>query len=101
MYDQLEHMLEMAKRDNVEIRIIPTQTEWNPGFEGPFIVFQFDDGRTPVAHVENKYSGLFLDQPNEVEPYVKDGERAEEVATSSEDWVELIPSVINGKETTR
>lgn len=101
MTDQLGHLLEMAKRPNIDIRIIPTRTEWNPGFEGPFIVFEFADGRDPVAHVENKYSGLFLDHPDEVGPYVKDGKRAEEVAISSKESEELIASVINGKETTR
>ncbi|MGW4127931.1 helix-turn-helix domain-containing protein [Amycolatopsis japonica] len=96
MVDQLQHLVDAANRPNIEIRIIPTQTPWNPGWEGPFSVAEFADDveRGPVVQLENKVSALYLDEPAEVAPYEKAGERAEEVAISPEKSVELIASVI-------
>jgi hypothetical protein len=103
MAEQLRHLLAVSERPNVDVRIIPTRTPWNPGWEGPFSVAEFDpdSDRGVTVQLENKVSALFLDRPDEVEPYLKAGRRAEEVAISSEESAELIASVINGKETTR
>jgi len=98
MGDQLQHLLDVGGRPNVDIRIIPTRTPWNPGWEGPFSVATFPGSveRGPVVQLENKVSALYLDEPEEVTPYLKAGARAEEVAISSEASAELIAGVING-----
>jgi hypothetical protein len=98
MGDQLQHLLDFGARSNVDIRVIPTRTPWNPGWEGPFSVAIFPDSveRGPVVQLENKVSALYLDEPDEVAPYLKAGVRAEEVAISSEASAELIAGVING-----
>lgn len=103
MQDQLQHLLDVGQRPNVDIRIIPIRASWNPGWEGPFSVATFPDDleRRPVVQLENKVSALYYDQDVEVAPYLRDAERAGEVAISSEESAELIASVINGKETTR
>jgi hypothetical protein len=103
MVDQMQHLLDVGTRPNVDIRIIPTRTPWNPGWEGPFSVATFPESveRGPVVQLENKVSALYLDEPDEVAPYLKASERAEEVAISSEASAELIASVINSEETTR
>ena len=101
MRDQLEHLLDVGQRSNVDIRVIPTHSPWNPAWEGPFSVATFPDppdspARGPVVQLENKVSALYLDEPGEVAPYLAACERAEEVAISSEESAELIASVING-----
>ncbi len=95
--DQLQHLLDMAQRPNVEIRIIPMRTSWNPGWEGPFWMAEFpaEIERGPVVQLENKVSALYLDDPAEVAPYESAGRRAEEVALGSKESLELIASVIN------
>lgn len=96
MADQLQHLVDVAQRPNIEIRIIPTQTPWNPGWEGPFSVAEFPDDveRGPVVQLENKVSALYLDEPAEVAPYEKAGVRAEQVAISAEESVKRIASII-------
>lgn len=103
MEDQLQHLLDVGQRANVDIRIIPTRAPWNPGWEGPFSVATFPDTveRGPVVQLENKVSALYYDQDDEVAPYLRASARAEEVAISSEASAELIASVINHEETTR
>ncbi len=102
LIDQLHHLLAMAERPNVTIRIIPNRASWNPGWEGPFSVATFPDTseRGPVVQLENKVSALYLDDVPEVAPYQQDAARAEEVAISSEKSRELIAGAINSKETT-
>ncbi|MCU1680918.1 MAG: Transcriptional regulator, contains XRE-family domain [Amycolatopsis sp.] len=100
MLEQLAFLLEMGERSNVELRVIPTRTTWHPGLEGPFSIAQFAD-RGSIVHLENKISGLFLHEPNEVGPYERALNRVEEVAMSPTDTAELIADVIKGKETTR
>lgn len=98
MEDQLQHLFDVGAQPNVDIRIIPTRTRWNPGWEGPFSVATFPESveRGPVVQLENKVSALYLDEPDEVAPYLKASARAEEVAISSEASAELIAGVING-----
>lgn len=38
MADQLRHMIEMTKRPNVTIRVIPLHIGWHPGWSGPFVL---------------------------------------------------------------
>jgi hypothetical protein len=102
MEEQLQHLVDIGQRPNVDIRIVPTRAAWNPGWEGPFSIATFPESieRAPVVQLENKVSALYYDQTAEVARYLRDAKRAEEVAISPEESAELIASVINGKETT-
>jgi len=99
MLDQLHALLEHAERPNVELRVIPTKTDWHPGLDGPFSLVEASD-RAPVVHLENRISGLFLHEPAEVEIYRVAVNRVSEVAMSAKDSATLIADVINSRETT-
>ena len=99
MLDQLRELLKCADQANVEIRVIPTRCGWHPGLEGPFDLVEFDD-RTSVVHLENRVSGLFLHELDEVKAYESALDRVQEVAMTPEGSVELIADVINRTETT-
>ncbi|GGI80884.1 hypothetical protein GCM10011581_17820 [Saccharopolyspora subtropica] len=100
MTDQLEALLKYAELDNVELRIIPTRCGWHPGLEGPFSLAEFDDrNRTPVVHLENRISGLFLHEPDEVSAYEIALDRVEEVAMSPDASSRLIADVIRTETT--
>lgn len=88
MADQLDALLEYAELSNVEIRVIPTRSEWHAGLEGPFSYHEFD-GRGPVVHIENRVSGLFL-QDDEVQAYESSLPRVQEIAMSPADSAGLI-----------
>lgn len=99
MLEQLRTLVTLAELDNVTIRVLPTEADWHPGLEGPFAIAEFAD-RGPVVHLENRISGLFLHEPDEVEPYESALDRVEDVAMSPRDSTGLIADVISGKETT-
>jgi hypothetical protein len=100
MTDQLSALLEYGGRHNVELRVIPTRCGWHPGLEGPFSMYEFD-GRDAIVHIENRISGLFLHEPNEVEKYGSAAKKVVDLAMSPEETAELIANVINDEETTK
>lgn len=68
MAGQLRHLLEMAKRPNIIVRVIPHNSGWQPALEGAFTLMQAD-GSSPVVHLELRKSGLILHQPDDVDAY--------------------------------
>ena len=96
--DALEHLLAVAERPNVTVRIIPLRASWNPGWEGPYSVATFPESveRRPVVQLENKVSALYYDQEVEVARYLSAIARAEEVAIHPPSSSELIANVLHG-----
>lgn len=69
MAAQCRHLLEVAERPNITIRVVPTDRGWHPGLYGSFIVLEA--ARTkPVIHLEHLRSSLFLDRPEDVQAYL-------------------------------
>lgn len=64
MHDQLMHLADMAKRDNVIVQIIPAMSHVCAGFTGPFVLANFDGG--DVAYVDNAISGEVIEDAEEV-----------------------------------
>lgn len=65
---QLNFLLDLAERDNVDIRIVPEVADFHPGLHGAFVLDELSDGRK-VVHLENEASGLFLQQDKDVALY--------------------------------
>ncbi|MFD9892225.1 helix-turn-helix domain-containing protein [Amycolatopsis sp. NPDC059027] len=70
MADQLRHLLAMAQRPSVELRLIPFDVGGHATVNGAYLLLEFGDGR-PVVHLEQRRSLLFFDQPADVEPYIQ------------------------------
>ncbi|MFE0028176.1 helix-turn-helix domain-containing protein [Amycolatopsis sp. NPDC059021] len=70
MGDQFRHLLAMAERPTIELRIMPFDIGGHASVEGMYVLLEFGDGR-PVVHLEQLSSGLFLDQPADVKPYLQ------------------------------
>lgn len=52
MRSQLDHLLAMSERPNVELRILPVRRQFHAGMTvGQFVLFEFD-GTSPAAHSE-------------------------------------------------
>ena len=62
---QLRRLAELSRRPNVELRILPFSRAAVPGLGGPFAVFGFADGSSPVV-VREQLTGVELldDQPS-------------------------------------
>jgi transcriptional regulator with XRE-family HTH domain len=100
MTDQLRALRKCGTMPNVDLRIIPMSSGWHPGLEGPFSLDEFA-GRTPVVHLENRISALFLHEPDEVAAYRHAVDKVDEVAMGSSESAELIDDIVGRMETSR
>lgn len=87
MSDQIDHLLEMSRRANVSVRIVPAGTGYHVGLTGPFEIYEFAD--TPaITFVEHINSSAFLHENDQTLAYRRVakmlGERALSDAASRE-----------------
>lgn len=68
MAEQLHHLQRMSNLPNVDLRVIPLDVGWHPALEGPFAVIESDEVDA-LVHIENRRSGLFLHEENDVQIY--------------------------------
>jgi transcriptional regulator with XRE-family HTH domain len=98
MADQLTFLLEAASWVNVELRVIPYASGWHPALEGPFTIIDpkvnAERATTPVVHIENRRSGLFLHEKEDVDTYRQAVDAVLLAAMSPTDTEELIAAVI-------
>jgi len=92
--NQLAHVLDMAKRPNVEVLVVQSGHGWHPGKVGPFVIYDFADVPSTVLH-ENFSSSALVYEPRDVEAIQSAARDVRGLAMSSADSVELIAGVIN------
>lgn len=93
MSDQLKELLKVGQQGNVDLRVVPIETGWHAGLEGPFSLFEIE-GRDSVVCVENRVSALYLHKPDDVAAYESALPRVEEVALGAEESTALIASLV-------
>lgn len=77
MVAQLEHLIEMAARPNIELRIVPDHRGWHPGLEGAFTLIEAARtaaGKRPnnsgsIVFVGTRRSVLMLHETRDVDAY--------------------------------
>lgn len=94
MVEQLRYLLQAATWPTVDLRVIPIVSNWHPALEGPFLIVEFSKA-TPIVHLENRRSALFLHEKADTEAYRQAADRVLEVAMSPEESSELIAEQIN------
>jgi plasmid maintenance system antidote protein VapI len=67
MYEQVRHLLRMALRPHIEIRVVPDAVGFHAG-QHPFQLMEFSENN-PVLHLENLTSVLFLERKDTIDTY--------------------------------
>jgi transcriptional regulator with XRE-family HTH domain len=98
MTEQLRHLLAMAELPNVDLRVVPFSSGWHPALEGPFVVIESE--QEPVVHLENRRSGMFLHEDEDVDTYRQAADAVLQAAMSPEDSAGLIAEEVDRMETT-
>lgn len=95
MVQQLQHLAREAERENVELLVVPFDTGHHPGLEGPFTLIdpREDQGMGAVVHIENRRSGLFLQEDEDVVTYRHAVDTVAQVAMSLTDSIRLIATI--------
>ncbi|HEV7650506.1 MAG TPA: helix-turn-helix transcriptional regulator [Actinophytocola sp.] len=70
MYEQVRHLLRMAARPCIEIRVVPDAVGFHAG-RHPFQLMEFTENN-PVLHLENLTSVLFLERKDTIDSYRRD-----------------------------
>lgn len=94
MAEQFEHMAKLAALPNVHLHAVPDNAGWHPGLEGPFSLLSLPAMK--VVHLENRRSGLFLHQEQDVAAYSEAVEKLRRVAMSEQETAELIVRAADG-----
>ncbi|WIX83254.1 Scr1 family TA system antitoxin-like transcriptional regulator [Amycolatopsis carbonis] len=59
MSDQMDHLLAMSSRANINLRILPRPLRWHPGMTGSFVLYQYKH-RDPIVLLEQHSTTSFL-----------------------------------------
>jgi transcriptional regulator with XRE-family HTH domain len=77
--EQIRYLLEMMKRPNISLRIVPDRRGWHPGLEGAFALIESDRETaaryassvraSSIVFMETRRSVLMLHEDNDVDAY--------------------------------
>ena len=95
MRDQLRHLIDLSKRDNVEILVLPTAIGRHDGLEGRFTVLHFLDAKgskqaQSIGYVEIPDDAVYIQDQLQVEKYTRSAELLRSVALSQPQSVKAI-----------
>jgi transcriptional regulator with XRE-family HTH domain len=92
MSRQVGHLVELAERRNITINIIPIGVVAHAGLTGQFVILDFASDPA-IVHVEDRTTGLFLDDQDKVARYRLTVEKLTDVALDAEASVRLLKSI--------
>ncbi|CAM3899834.1 helix-turn-helix transcriptional regulator [Nocardiopsis rhodophaea] len=88
---QLEHLLELGKRPNVDLHVIPFQAGEHMGQEGQFTLFEFPDPEDPpVAYQEGLFGDVYVEDVADMSRYMLAAEKSLDAALSKAETVAFI-----------
>ncbi|MGQ0841877.1 helix-turn-helix domain-containing protein [Actinokineospora sp.] len=111
--EQLQHLLEMAARPNVELRVVPEHCGWHPGLEGEFVLIESSRAtamqnavmakRTPaskssIVFVGTRRSVLMLHEDGDVDAYKRAIDKIQKVSLRPDASVNVIAELHNRME---
>lgn len=89
---QLDHLIQLGRQRNVEVRVLPLAFGASVGTDGPFQLFELPKPFPPVAYVEHFGGRLFLEWPKSTK-FVQAYDRLREVALPERESTELIAAI--------
>ncbi|MEU5853476.1 helix-turn-helix domain-containing protein [Saccharopolyspora shandongensis] len=100
MVEQLGHILEMSKLDNVDIRVMPFDRSWHPGLDGSFLLIDSDEVSS-VVFLETRSSGIFLHNKDDIDNYRVAADTVLNLALNGASSRKLISQICKELEATR
>jgi transcriptional regulator with XRE-family HTH domain len=102
MLGQLDHLLKMAVRPNIELRVVPDHRGWHPGLDGRFVLIDAARPASPrraavtsasIVFVATRRSDLMLHQEQDVAAYRQALDRVLAVSLAPEPSAKFISEV--------
>jgi transcriptional regulator with XRE-family HTH domain len=99
MRGQLEYLINATKQPNVTLQVVPFRAGAHAALGQPFVILRFADPDLPdMVYLEQFTNGLWLDKPDEVDPYAQVMDRLAVQAEDPNDTGEILGSVLNDME---
>ncbi|HEX5405609.1 MAG TPA: DUF5753 domain-containing protein [Pseudonocardiaceae bacterium] len=92
MSRQVQHLAELAERPNITVNVIPATVAAHAGLEGQFVIMEFAVDPT-VVYVEDKTTGLFLDDDAKVARYRLTVEKLTDVTLDAKASLRMLRSI--------
>ncbi|MGQ0719343.1 MAG: helix-turn-helix domain-containing protein [Pseudonocardiales bacterium] len=89
MRAQLNHLVELAERDNVDILVLPTSVGHHDGLEGAFHVLHFEQAQS-VGYIEYSDGAIYVQDQDQVAAYTRTAESLSSVALPQRESVQAI-----------
>jgi transcriptional regulator with XRE-family HTH domain len=70
MAAQLEHLVAMAERPNVRLRVFPFDRGVHEGMAGPYRLLSFDDDQPSVLYIEHRKGGDIHEELDKVDEHI-------------------------------
>jgi hypothetical protein len=90
--DQLQRLLELAKRPSIDLRVMSDRSGVHAGIYGPFTVFAMPDPYPAVAYVGNLAGRLYVEMPK-AEKFVRAHHALLDAALDPRESVRLVAAV--------
>jgi len=91
MAAQLRHIITAGQRSNATVQVIPFDHGEHAGLNGSYLLLEFSKART-LVHLEHRRSGIFVDEPDDVDPFIKITEILQETALDCTRSAEFLAS---------
>ncbi|SDO88684.1 Helix-turn-helix domain-containing protein [Actinopolyspora xinjiangensis] len=94
MNEQLRQLASTARRDNVDIRVLPTRAGPHAALSGGFTVLNFAQAQS-IGYIELQDGAVYIQNQEQVADYTRSGERLLSTALSPDDSVAAIEERID------
>ncbi|RUL92893.1 helix-turn-helix transcriptional regulator [Verrucosispora sp. FIM060022] len=92
MAEQLDHLAEQARREHIQVHVVPSDAGMYLGLAGQFIIAELPDG-TRTAHADNQLTAQIIDAPADIAKLAKTWEIVRNEALPRRQSLELIKEV--------
>ncbi len=89
MRAQLEHLVELSARDNVDILVLPTEVGRHDSLEGKFSVLHFEQAQS-IGYIEYPDGAIYVQDQDQVAAYTRTAESLCSVALPQRESLEAI-----------
>ena len=93
MRAQLEHLLALMQRDNVELHVMPVSVAVHDGLDGDFLLLDFDEAQS-IGYIEYPTGAIYVQDQDQVGAYTLSADRLCAAALSSSESADAIAARI-------
>lgn len=99
MLEELQHLLDLSRRPNITIQVMPSSIGVHPGIDGAFHILSFDDPRVgEVVYVGTPVGELYAEEEHQIRRCEVTFDHLKATALGEEQSRELIRKIIDGKD---